>query len=62
MVITKSEFDEYVKAQEHYFSKCSGTSPKPLAIVRKKMTTMETEKFIYIYDHYDELKERFGYA
>lgn len=62
MVITKSEFDEYVKAQKHYFHKCSGTTPKPLSIVRKELTDIEPEKFIYIYDHYDELKRRFENA
>lgn len=63
MVITKSEFEEYIKAQNHRFPKNgSGCSPKPLSIIRQQLTNLEPEKYIYIYDHYNELKRRFEHA
>lgn len=54
MKITPSELADYEKAQKKVF----GTFPEPssMAIVRWKLTKLSVEKYLYIRNHYNELR------
>lgn len=58
MNITKSEFDDFEQAQkiklDTRFFDVSAMSRE-----RWKMTSLSVNKYIYIADHYEELKEKF---
>ena len=59
MKITRDEFLEFLEAQK---IKISGNALEagPLSRTRWSNTTLNINKYIYIYDHFEELKNKFG--
>lgn len=55
IIITPEDIEQFKRSQEHYFSN-RDPQPGPLSWDRKKLTNLSVNKYIYIYDHYDELK------
>lgn len=58
MIVEEEEFRQYEKAINHYF-KQAPEQPGKLAIQRKELTDLTANKYIYIYDNYEELKAKF---
>lgn len=58
MIVTEEEFKEYEKAIDYHFK--DGQQPGALALRRYELTNLSINKYIYIYDNYNELKLKFN--
>ena len=57
--ITREEFESYEKSQRT-LPNLNGTTPCPLSWSRYEMSEIDSaEKYIFIFDNYELLKERF---
>lgn len=58
MNISLHEFRQFEKACHHKFKRVSD-QPSIMSIERFKLSGLDPSKYIYIYDHYTELKKCF---
>ena len=58
MNISLHEFKQFEKACHHIFKRVL-EQPSMMSIERFKLSGLESSKYIYIYDHYEELKNCF---
>lgn len=59
MNILHYEFKQFENARCHRFSRVLD-QPSIMSIERFKLSRLTPSKYIYIYDHYDELKKHFS--
>lgn len=57
MIVTKKEFQQFEKAKNYIFK--ASEQPILLARVRWELTNLSIDKYIYIADHYTELREKY---
>ena len=57
--ITKDDFKKY-EAVQNYTFKCRLDQPSVLSVERQKKSGLIAHKYIYIYEHYEELKKKFN--
>lgn len=59
MNITKQQFAEFVEANRKKISN-NGNDYSIMSIERWKLTSLDINTYIYIADHYEELKRKFN--
>lgn len=59
MMINRSEFKKFQNAKKKKLRKNMFEEPSILSIERCKRSGLEAYKYVYIYEHYDELKKMF---
>lgn len=59
MKITKEQFRDYEQANNRKLN-ATGNDFSKMSIERWKMTSLDINTYIYIADHYEELKRKFN--